>query len=315
MNDDRLQILLEQLEQGVLSNNDSEDAMFEIMFSLLGDEGYELDHAPAIEGDFIDFIGRKPDPEDTEILGLTYTYRKDSVDSEMVQKLIGPGFVNELNRLFVVTNSRFTSSAVDVVGRNQPTNIELIDIDSLRSWVDRLEKTKDYDFAIVNLIRKTLSDKFVKLIAQNPNYLLDIEWRELERVVQVVFEELGFSSELTPGSKDGGKDVILKCKVDNRDHTYFVELKHWRSGQRVGGLAAKEFLKVIVNEEINGGLFLSTYGYCENAFDMLTSVERQRMRFGGQEKIVSLCKQYVKSQSGIWSPSTCLIDTLFSDAV
>jgi len=153
------------------------------------------------------------------------------------------------------------------------------------------------------------------LISENPNYLSEIEWRELERVVQVTFEELGFSSEVTTGSKDGGKVVILKCKINNREHTYLVELKHWRSGQRVGGLAAKEFLKVIVNEQVIGGLFLSTYGYCDNAFDMLTTIERQFLRFGGQNRIVSLCEQYVKSKLGIWSPTECLVDILFNETI
>ncbi|MBF4280868.1 restriction endonuclease, partial [Vibrio anguillarum] len=134
-----------------------------------------------------------------------------------------------------------------------------------------------------------LSDHFVRLIAHNPRYLMDIEWRELERVIQVIFEELGFSAELTPGSKDGGKDVVLKCRVSGADHTYFVELKHWRSQQKVGGQAAQDFLRVIVNEEINGGLFLSTYGFCDNAFEMLSEIDRQCLKFGNQSKIVTLC--------------------------
>ncbi|MBF4437151.1 restriction endonuclease, partial [Vibrio anguillarum] len=182
-------------------------------------------------------------------------------------------------------------------------------------WTQRVAKTENYDFKIVDILRSGLSDHFVRLIAHNPRYLMDIEWRELERVIQVIFEELGFSAELTPGSKDGGKDVVLKCRVSGADHTYFVELKHWRSQQKVGGQAAQDFLRVIVNEEINGGLFLSTYGFCDNAFEMLSEIDRQCLKFGNQSKIVTLCKQYVKSKSGIWSPTDGLANVLFEQTL
>ena len=74
---------------------------------------------------------------------------------------------------------------------------------------------------------------------------------------------------LTPPAKDGGKDVVLRCYVQGRQAEYFVEIKHWRSPSRVGGGALRDFLNVIVREGRDGGLFLSTYGYCDNAFDQL----------------------------------------------
>jgi restriction system protein len=63
---------------------------------------------------------------------------------------------------------------------------------------------------------------------------LKIEWRDVERVVAEIFSGIGSKVELIPSSKDGGKDVILECKENGTSKTYTIEIKHWRSGQRVG---------------------------------------------------------------------------------
>ncbi len=68
---------------------------------------------------------------------------------------------------------------------------------------------------------------------------------------------------LTPGSRDGGKDVILECEFVGKQVTNYVEIMHWRSSARVGTDAAEKLLKVIVREEKAGSLFLSTYGFTE----------------------------------------------------
>ncbi|MGI3044372.1 restriction endonuclease [Shewanella algae] len=302
---------IDLLESGKLSPAEAEETLGRIITPLLTGEGYKVEATPIRNDGGVDFIGSNQ----KEKIAIEYKHYKAPVGTDAVRRLIGASVLNNFDRAILVTNSRFTQSALDSAKTNLPFKLELLDIDSLRSWIDRIEKTDNYDLNLVNILRRDLSDKLARSIAQNPRYLDDIEWRELERVVQHTFEELGFSSEVTPGSKDGGKDVILKCKIDNQEHTYYVELKHWRSGQKVRGVALEEFLQVVINEEVNGGLFLSSYGYCDNAFEMLTAIHRQSLKIGGQEKIYSLCKQYVMSKAGIWSETESLIDTLYENTI
>ncbi len=306
---------IEALEHGSLSPRDAEMTVSNILVPLLKEEGYEVSHASLHTDMGMDFIATRENDNFQEQLAIEYKHYRRPVSGDVVRRLLGLNAINKFDRLMLVTNSRFTQSALEIANSDLPVKLELVDLDSLKSWTQRVAKTENYDFKIVDILRSGLSDHFVRLIAHNPRYLMDIEWRELERVIQVIFEELGFSAELTPGSKDGGKDVVLKCRVSGADHTYFVELKHWRSQQKVGGQAAQDFLRVIVNEEINGGLFLSTYGFCDNAFEMLSEIDRQCLKFGNQSKIVTLCKQYVKSKSGIWSPTDGLANVLFEQTL
>ena len=85
--------------------------------------------------------------------------------------------------------------------------------------------------------------------------------------------------------------------------------------QKVGQTSIKEFIKVICNEKREKGIFLSTYGFTENAFEGLTELERTQIRFGNQEKIISLCKTYLRVKSGIWTPLQDLQELLFEQTI
>ena len=105
-----------------------------------------------------------------------------------------------------------------------------MNIDSLRAWTARIERAKNEDVSPVVRAVQFLSRTLARLIARNSRALDEIEWRDLERLLAEVFEELGFDVELTPSSKDGGKDLVLSCLICGHGRKYFVEVKHWRSG-------------------------------------------------------------------------------------
>jgi Restriction endonuclease len=66
-------------------------------------------------------------------------------------------------------------------------------------------------------------------IAHNPSCLKNVEWRDLERLLREVFEGLGFDTQLTRSSKDGGFDLMLKCIERGVAKIFLVEVKHWVS--------------------------------------------------------------------------------------
>lgn len=140
---------------------------------------------------------------------------------------------------------------------------------------------------------------------------MNLEWRDLERIINELFNEIGFKATLTPPSKDGGKDVILECEIEGIPKSYIVEIKHWRSQQKVGKKAVKEFTKVIINESRTKGLYLSTYGYTQNYYECLTKTERNIIGFGEKAKIVELCQIYEKIKNGIFLPMNSLENLLF----
>jgi HJR/Mrr/RecB family endonuclease len=316
-----LKVLIRRLETSATpsaSPQDAERIMGEILGPLLTEDGYTIEPVGHQRDIGVDFIARKRSPGESgaDEIAIEYKhFRQGAVGTEAVHRVLGAAMSAGFSRAMLVTNARFTYAAREALRRSTPVGIELVDLDSLRSWVSRLEQVPSLDVSQINLIRRVFSRELIALIVKNPRYLDEIEWREMERLLTEVFEGLGFEARLTPGSKDGGKDIVLTCQVASKTHMYYVEVKHWRSGQRVGAGAISEFLNVIVNEEVSGGLYLSTYGYCSNAIETLTEVQRQTLRFGTETKIAALCKSYVKATSGIWSPEMTLPDLLYDGAL
>ncbi|MBL0737292.1 restriction endonuclease [Flavobacterium sp. GN10] len=199
---------------------------------------------------------------------------------------------------------------------NNPTNLEIINLEDLEKWSkDLSDELSPIEQNEVFFYVKQMSRKFIELVAKNPEYLRDLEWRDLERTISELFEGIGFKTTLTPSSKDGGKDVILECTINNIQKTFIVEIKHWRSGQKVGQSAVKEFTHVIINEKREKGLFLSTYGFTGNYYESISEKQKSIIRFGEKDKIVELCKTYEKVNNGIWNPIDSLENILFDNTI
>jgi restriction endonuclease Mrr len=296
-----------------LSPVEAERVMSDILSPLLAEDDYVVRRLPAPSDDTFDLIADRSQSSQyqSNSIGVEIKHYHTPLSIRVMSYHIVAGTLEGLNRVMFVSPTGFTSRAKEIAYRYLPLQIELIDIDGLKAWIDRIGIDSDIDRLEVDQILRVISRRFAQLIAENARNLDKLEWRHLEMILAEVFEGLGFSVELTPGSKDEGKDIILECYVSGKKHSYIVEVKHWRSGKRVGQSTVKDFLNVIVRESRQGGLFLSTSGYCDNAFEMLTEIEREKLKFGSEEKVVNLCKTYVKADSGIWSPPELLTEVLF----
>lgn len=164
----------------------------------------------------------------------------------------------------------------------------------------------------LDFIVRTAMKSIAVAIARTPDCLHQVEWRDLERVLREVFEKLGFLTELTRSSQDGGFDLRLQCREDGKLRTFLVEIKHWAgSFKRPGRPILDALFEVVARQDENAtGLLLSSTGFADSAVRGRTEIERRVIRLGGKDKIVSLCQNYVKSASGVWAPTTDLADML-----
>jgi hypothetical protein len=234
---------------------------------------------------------------------------------DRIASFLVSGSVSDYDKMLFVSNARLSQKAQDNVRRFAGVKIEVLDLEDIRSWIDRVFGQDQNLKHEAEIIIKSFSQALAKAIAKDPRALEHIEWRDLERLLAEVFEDLGFGVELTASSKDGGKDIVLQCRVFGIHRSYIVEVKHWRSGKKVSSSSVRSFLTIIGEEGRDGGLYLSSYGYSPDTFQMLTEVERQILRFGAKEKIVSLCRSYMKTNTAIWVPDGNLPEILFEATV
>ncbi|MEO1208230.1 MAG: restriction endonuclease [Cyanobacteria bacterium J06638_20] len=187
--------------------------------------------------------------------------------------------------------------------------------EAVRTGLFEDEETTDEALTDVAIAVHALSDRLCELIAENPNVLMEIEWRDLERLLSRALAELGFSVNLTPPAKDGGKDIIVNCTIAKEEKTYYIEVKHWRSSSQPGDRHVSDFVSVNARDATDGGLFISSTGFTQSVYGRISELTRQRIRLGEEEKIVSLCKQYVRKRDGLWQPDSLLPDLLFENTI
>ena len=293
------------------------DTLAEILRPLFATEGFILNESSEAFDRGIDFIAVHPPKEDKSkvTVGVEYKHYSEPVSLALVHQLLGAALLYPCNRVLLISKSGFNKAALRAARVIEPIAIELLDLDAVERWIDRIGSISDDVQVKVELLIRTVSHEFAVLVATDPLALEHLEWRDLERMMSRIMEGIGFNVTLTPPSKDGGKDLILSCEISDGTQTFLVELKHWRSGVRVGKNAVKDFLSVMVSEQCSGALFLSKSGYTVNAFEGLTEIERRRLRFGETEKIVSLAQTYVRAQAGVWFPPSELPKVLFETPV
>lgn len=291
------------LENSITNPKDDREICytFHIAISkLLSNDGFTTILNPSPDTSKFDFMCTKQNSRERICISLQNT--NQNVIEERVHERVSFAFNYPYDRLILFGPKGFTTECYHFVNVTNPLKIELLTLDDLKSWTSRIEVESDQACLEYEDIIKIVSKTFVEKIANDTNFLLKLEWRELEKIIAEIFEGLAFDVKLTAPSKDGGKDLILEINKKGNPKRYLVEVKHWKSKKQVGQKYVKEFVNVICNEKSDSGLFLSTYGFTSNAFEGLTELDRKSVRFGDEEKIVSLCKTYLKVKSGVWTP-------------
>ncbi|MGY3509321.1 restriction endonuclease Mrr [Bradyrhizobium sp. USDA 3051] len=150
-------------------------------------------------------------------------------------------------------------------------------------------------------------------IVRTPDYLAQVEWRDLERLLGEVLSGLGFGVLVTRPGRDGGFDLELSCDEAGQQEAYLVEIKHWGAPSRPGPGVLERFFEVVLSRRANGGLILSSSGYSAPALAGRSEIARELVRLGSANKIVGLCQSYVSRGHGLWTPISSLSTILFAD--
>lgn len=305
-----------QTTKATIAPRDAERLLFTAIGPLLENSGYALEDASQAQDSGADFFARRPTTggDAAETIAIELKHTKRAMSLEAVHQLVGAALLAQVDRAVLVCSAGFTDSAHAALNRRSPVQVELVGYDELTHWAEAIANKASVHNALSVAIKKF--SRFLALeIARNPLALAELEWFDIERTVAEVFDGLGFKVTLTPPAKDGGKDVVLEFNLAGHAVEYYVEVKHWRSATKVGSGSVSDFVGVIAREKVAGGVFLSTHGYTSTAFEHLTQLDRERVSFGGREKVLTLCQTYSKAQAGLWSPPSSLREILTENLV
>lgn len=198
------------------------------------------------------------------------------------------------------------------IGLEYSAKFQLLNITFLKEWAKKIDADENPIQANYNSKIISFSVSVAKEILNNSEYINILEWRDVERLVGHLLNELGYDAEITAPGNDGGIDIL----VYDGSKKYYIQVKHWKEPNKPGKKSIKEFMKVVINEDAESGIFLSSSGYRKNSFETLTEIERKKLHIGNQQKIASWVNMYFKINNGIYLPlKNSIDDVLYSEDI
>lgn len=253
-----------------------------------------------------DYIGEIKNNDIKENIAIELKIASSSIPLSRISSMLASAISQNIKNVVFVSNRDFTHSATKIafdVANRSNINLQIFGRKELDKWFSTYKQPEAFiNNKNVHLIMKECSRALAKRIAICPGEFMNIEWRELERIIATVFSDFGYDVELTPSAKDGGKDVI----VWYHGESYIIEIKHWNKGNRVGKRYIREFLNIVIKENRKLGLYLSSSGYTANAFETMTYIDKIYFRYGDKSSVLLLLKMYERVNNGLYTPSNNL---------
>jgi len=95
--------------------------------------------------------------------------------------------------------------------------------------------------------------------------LMELSSREFEHIVERLYSEMDYETQLTPAQKDGGRDIIAKKnRVGNLEHL-LVECKQY--SKPVDIKIVRALMGVVSDEKVNKGVLVTTSRFTKGAID------------------------------------------------
>lgn len=196
--------------------------------------------------------------------------------------------------------------------------IDLLGIRELRSWLWKhapaLQPLEEPSGPTCAMIIREAMKAIAERLARAPHEIMQIGWRDMERVLREVFEGMGFETELTRSGKDGGFDLSLRIAALGNLEIYLVEVKHW-TAQKPGRPHLRKLVRVTARQQATKGILLSSSGFAPTIYEGITEAERRTVAIGTGDKIIALCRTYYRLGQQIWTPDTSISGQLMDGLI
>jgi len=153
-------------------------------------------------------------------------------------------------------------------------------IEVFKTNVNEIEKAKKIEEkikerSILNEIKllETTSDNLIKAINQNRNELWKITPRQFEELIADILRKMNFEVTLTPQTRDGGKDIIVKSNNVIAESVWFVQCKHYSLDKPVGIAVFREVVGTHLLNKPNKSIIVTSSYYTKEVINEVEKVK------------------------------------------
>ena len=141
-----------------------------------------------------------------------------------------------------------------------------------------------------------IEDQYIMLLDYLKDYkdqkntdLADMSGAEFELLVQDLVHKMGFETQLTKASGDGGIDIVAYNHQPFLEGKYIIQCKRWNTNSKIGEPTLRDLYGVITSERANKGILVTTSYFTSSAIDF---AEDKPIELIDGDKLNSLLKKY-----------------------
>lgn len=109
-----------------------------------------------------------------------------------------------------------------------------------------------------------IEKQLINQVHRRPELVHELSPRKFEEFVAELMRQQGFTVELTPATRDGGKDIYLAAKTSLGSFLYLVECKQYKQ-KPVGIAPVQRLYGVLEGEKATAGLLVTTSTFTKPA--------------------------------------------------
>lgn len=116
-------------------------------------------------------------------------------------------------------------------------------------------------------------DSLIQYLASNPEAMYGMQPRQFEELVAELLVRQGMEVELTPQTRDGGRDIIAQANMPIGTHLYLVECKRHARHRLIDVGIVRSLYGVVEAERATGGIVCTTSFFTGPAQDFCRDVK------------------------------------------
>jgi predicted nucleic-acid-binding protein len=131
------------------------------------------------------------------------------------------------------------------------------------------------DIGNIRIDVSEVNDWMLNELNKNPTDLYQLSSRRFEELVAELLIRKGYNVELTPATRDGGKDIYAARKDDLGSFLYIVECKKYKPTHKVGVNVLRDLYGVLSKERATYGVAVTTSYFSKPAQDFQQELQFQ----------------------------------------
>lgn len=111
----------------------------------------------------------------------------------------------------------------------------------------------------------TTNTSLVEQLQKSPQAVHDLSPRQYEEFLADLLDDMGYEVELTPATRDGGKDIMAYMNTDHGKILCLVEAKKYRPDRTVGVSLVRELFGTLTDANATSAMLVTTSSFSPDA--------------------------------------------------